>query len=69
MFYALAEPYFSLERADKIGFITNRLDITINKSTLFYAVRSKQTAIATFQCCISIISEIKSKKLFSDFHL
>lgn len=27
MFYALAEPYFTLERAGKICFITNRLNI------------------------------------------
>lgn len=60
MFYALAEPYFSSERAGKICFITNRPDIKVNKlTTLFYAVRSKQISIATFHCCLPTLSEIR----------
>lgn len=59
MFYALAEPYFSLERAGKICFITNRPDIKVNKSkTLVYAVGSKQISIEIFHCCLPILSEI-----------
>lgn len=71
MFYALVEPYFSLEGAGKICFITKRLDIKVNKSTTFYAVRSKQILIATFRCCLPIISEIKQVDfltfIFSDY--